>query len=45
MFTRTLKFQAAIPKEELKHKLVGNHVKIHNMDFEVYEKDQSLRIV
>jgi hypothetical protein len=45
MFKRTLKFQAAIPKEDLKHKLVGNHVRIHDMDFEVYEKNESLRIV
>ena len=44
-FTRTQKYQASIPREDLKTRLVGNHVKIHDMDFEVYEKNQSLRIV
>ena len=44
-FTNTQRYQASIQKEDLKNRLVGNHVKIHNMDFEVYEKDQSLRII
>ncbi len=44
-FTRTQRYQASIPKEDLKNRLIGNHVKIHDMDFEVYEKDQSLRII
>ena len=45
MFTRTQKYQSSTPKEDLRSRLVGHHVKIHNMDFEVYEKEQSLRII
>ena len=44
-FTRTQKFSCCLPKDDFKSRLIGNHVTIHNMDFEVYEKDQSLRIV
>ena len=44
-FTSTQRYLASIPKEDLKNRLIGNHVKIHNMDFEVYEKDHSLRII
>lgn len=44
-FTKIQRYQASIPMEDLKNRLIGNHVKIHNMDFEVYEKDQSLRII
>ena len=44
-FTKTQRYQSSILKQDLKNRLIGNHVKIHNMDFEVYEKDQSLRII
>jgi hypothetical protein len=39
----TYYFQAR--KEELKNRLIGKHVKIHNIDFEVFEKDNSLSII
>ena len=45
LFTRTQRYIASIPKEEFKSRLAGNHVKIHDLDFEVYEKGQKLRIV
>lgn len=45
LFTRTQRYVASIPKEEFKRRLAGNHVKIHDLDFEVYEKGQKLRIV
>lgn len=44
-FTRTHKYHFPIPKEELKNRLIGKHVKIHNLDFEVYEKDAMLSII
>lgn len=44
-FTRTQKYQSLIPTKDFKSRLIGDHVKIHNMDFEVYERGQSLRIV
>ncbi len=45
LFTRTQKYQSSTAREDLKNRLVGHHVKIHNMDFEVIEKEQSLRII
>jgi len=34
-----------MPIEDIKRRLLGKHVKVHNMDFEVYEKDRLLRII
>ena len=45
MFTRIFSCKTSISKDVLKRKLVGNHVKIHDLDFEIMEKDNSLRIV
>ena len=44
-FTRTQRFLSSVPKEDFKSRLIGNHVKIHDLDFEVTEKDQLLRII
>lgn len=44
-FTRTHRYKFSIPKEDLKNRLIGKHVQIHNLDFEVLEKDQTLRII
>src|SRR5580693_621296 len=44
-FTRTQRYNFSIPKEDLKNRLIGKHVKIHDLDFEVMEKDQSLSII
>jgi hypothetical protein len=45
MFTRTHRYQFSVSKEDLKSRLIGKHVKIHNLDFEIMEKDQSLSII
>jgi len=45
MFTRTHQYYFSIPKEHLKYRLVGSHVTIHDLDFEVLEQDQSLSIM
>jgi hypothetical protein len=34
-----------MPIEDIKGRLLGKHVKVHNMDFEVFEKDRMLRII
>jgi len=34
-----------MPIEDIKGRLLGKHVKVHNMDFEVFEKDRILRII
>ena len=45
MFTRTHEYKFQIPKEHLKYRLVGHHVKIHDKDFELLEADQDLSMV
>ena len=45
MFTRSNSYLTSCSREELKNRLVGSHVKIHNLDFEVTEDNQSLTIV
>jgi hypothetical protein len=44
-FTRTHEFSINIPKDEFKNRLIGKHVKIHNLDFEVIESDYNLTII
>ena len=44
-FTRTHTYHFSTPKQELKNRLVGRHVKIHNLDFEVLEKENKLSII
>lgn len=44
-FTRTQRYLSRISKEDFKSRLVGNHLKIHDLDFEVYERGQKLKIV
>ncbi len=46
MFTRTFSCQTSMSKASLKNRLIGNHVSIHNLDFEIMEKnDNKLRII
>ena len=45
LFSRTYRYSSTMPIEDIKNRLIGKHVKVHNMDFEVYEKDRVLRII
>jgi hypothetical protein len=45
LFTRTHEYLFNLPKEHLKYRLIGNCVKIHNLDFEVYEKEHAVHII
>ena len=44
MFTRRHLYKFSVPKDHLKYRLIGNHVTIHDLDFEVLEEDQDLSI-
>ena len=44
-FTRTHSYKFSVSREDLKDRLIGKHVKIHNLDFEVLEKDHSISII
>lgn len=44
-FSRTYKYQSSMGVEDIKSKLLGKHVRVHNLDFEVYEKDHMIKII
>ena len=44
-FTKTHNFNSPVPKADLKKRLMGSHVKIHNLDFEILERDGDVLIV
>lgn len=44
-FTRTRKYYYSVPKDDLKKRLLGKHVRIHNLDFEVFENGPCLTII
>jgi len=45
IFSRTYRYHSSRPADDIRDRLVGQHVKVHNMDFEVSEKDLMLRII
>jgi len=45
LFTRIHTYHFPVQKEELKNRLVGNHVSIHNLDFEVLDRERKLSII
>jgi len=45
LFTRNSRFDSNLPAEEIKKRLVGQHVKVHHIDFEIFEKDATIKII
>jgi len=45
LFSRTYRYHSNVPMEDIKSRLLGKHVKVHNLDFEVLEKDRQLKII
>jgi len=45
LFTKTSRYQFSVPKEHLRYRLLGNNLTIHNMNFEVLERDHALHII
>ena len=44
-FTRTQKYQFPVPQEAFRSRLIGNHLTIHDLDFEVYDNGHKITIV
>lgn len=45
LFTRNYRYNTTKTADEIRKRLVGQHVKVHNMDFEIYEKDKMVKII
>ncbi len=45
LFSRHFRYHTSLPVEEIKKRLVGQHVKVHQLDFEIYEKEHMIKII
>lgn len=45
IFTRSYRYETSMSEEEIRKCLLGGHIPLHQMDFEVSEKDKVLRII
>ena len=45
LFSRHFRYHTSMPVEEIKKRLVGTHVKVHKLDFEIYEKEHMIKII
>jgi len=45
IFTTTQRYQSSLSEEDFFNSMTGKHVHIHNLDFEVVEKNHSLSII
>ncbi|MCW3123907.1 MAG: hypothetical protein JWQ38_3399 [Flavipsychrobacter sp.] len=45
LFTRTQRYHSSLPQDVFINRLIGKHVKIHDLDFEIIEKGNTLRII
>jgi len=45
IFSRTYRFQTSMRVDDIKSRLLGQHVKIHNLDFEVLERDKVIKVI
>lgn len=45
IFTRSYRYESSKSEEDIRKSLLGEHISLHKMDFEVSEKDKVLRII
>ena len=45
IFTRTYRYKSQIPADDIKNRLLGKHVTVHNLDFEVTEKNRMIKVI
>ncbi len=45
IFSRTYRYTSSASEDDIKSRLVGKHMNVHNLDFEVSENNRMLRII
>jgi hypothetical protein len=45
IFNRTYRYSTPLSKEDIKQRLLGKHLQVHQLDFEVLEKEEMLKII
>lgn len=44
-FNKTYRYKSPLSADAIKSKLIGQHFKVHNLDFEVYDKEDKVKII
>lgn len=45
IFDRTYRYSTPLSSEDVRQRLLGKHIQVHHMDFEVTEKERMLKII
>ncbi len=45
IFKRTYQYSTPLSMEDIRQRLIGKHLKVHQLDFEVLERDEMLKII
>jgi hypothetical protein len=45
IFNRTYRYNTPLSMEDIKQRLLGQHIQVHHMDFEITEKEKMLKII
>lgn len=45
IFKRTYRYNTALSVEDIKKRLLGKHIQVHHLDFEILEKEHMLKII
>jgi hypothetical protein len=45
IFNRTYRYNTPLSMEDIKQRLLGKHIQVHHLDFEITEKEKMLRII
>ena len=45
IFNRTYRYNTPLSAEDIKQRLIGKHIQVHHLDFEITEKEAMLRII
>lgn len=45
IFNRTYRYNTQLSMEDIKQRLLGQHIQVHHLDFEITEKEKMLKII
>jgi len=45
IFQRTYRYNTPLSIDDIKQRLLGKHIQVHHLDFEILEKEQMLKII
>lgn len=45
IFNRTYNYSSALTRDEIRSRLLNQHIRVHDLDFEVSEKDKIIKVI